>query len=363
MMISIFRKALFPVLVLGLGLLTGCSPDGAVSEKLKPTPTAFGNINQLALIADSSLMTSELGDSLLYYYASAYPIMPQPEPIFDIVFKTPEDLRAQPVLQELRSYLIVGNLNDRQSTTTRMIENDISDAKLEKARQEGFGTAVARDKWAKGQLLIYVFGKNREELLRGLITSFPAVAKRFNDRDLERIDATTYFNGENREVMDIVRIRLGADIRVPKSFQLTPTEDSTVVWLRKDIPEGSMNILMTKVLYEDQRQLSKSGIKSIRDSIGRRYIASTAPNTYMKINDVDLPMFSDVTSVNGDYALEARGIWEMENDFMAGPFVSYLIHDPDRRELLFLDGFVYRPNEDKRNLVQELEYILRTTKF
>jgi hypothetical protein len=53
----------------------------------------------------------------------------------------------------------------------------------------------------------------------------------------------------------------------------------------------------------------------------------------------------------------------MENDFMAGPFVSYLIHDPERQELLFLDGFVYLPNEEKRNLIQELEYILRTAKF
>ena len=362
-MIISFRKAVLPALMLSIGLLVGCAPDGPMSEKLKPTPTAFGNINQLMLVADSSLMSSDLGDSLLYYYASAYPIMPQPEPIFDIVFRTPEDLLAQPVLQELRSYLIVGNLNDRNSSTTRMIRNDISDAKLEKAREEGFGTAVGRDKWARGQLLIYVFGKNREELLRGLVTSFPAVAKRFNDSDRERIDATTFFNGENREVMDLVRNRLGADIRVPKSYQLTPIQDSSVLWLRKDIPEGSMNILMTKLPYQDQEQLSKSGIKSIRDSIGRRYVASTAPNTYMRINDVDLPMFSDVTSVNGDYALEARGIWEMENDFMAGPFVSYLIHDPDRQELLFLDGFVYRPNEEKRNLVQELEYILRTAKF
>lgn len=358
-----FRKAFFPTLLIAVSLLVGCSPDGAISKKLKPIPTAFGNLNQLVVVADSSLWTSDLGDSILYYYASAYPIMPQPEPIFDIVFKTPEDLLAQPVLQELRSYLIIGNLSDRYSSTANLIRNDINDAKLEAARQEGFGTAVGRDKWAKGQLLVYVFGTSRDELLRGLVTSFPAVAERFNDRDRERIDATTYFNGENREVKELVRARLGAEIRVPKSFQLTPIQDSTVLWLRKDIPEGSMNILLTKVPYKDQEQLSKSGIKSIRDSIGRRYVASTAANSFMKVNDVDLPMFTDVTTVNGDYALEARGIWEMENDFMAGPFVSYLIHDPDRGELLFLDGFVYLPNEEKRNHVQELEYILRTAKF
>ena len=59
----------------------------------------------------------------------------------------------------------------------------------------------------------------------------------------------------------------------------------------------------------------------------------------MKVNDKDLPMFTYNTQVNNSYALEARGIWELENDFMAGPFISYLVHNPTKNELYFLDGF------------------------
>lgn len=53
----------------------------------------------------------------------------------------------------------------------------------------------------------------------------------------------------------------------------------------------------------------------------------------------------------------------MENDYMGGSFISYLIHNPQKNELLFVDGFVYAPGEDKRNWMQYLEYIMNTRKI
>ena len=83
----------------------------------------------------------------------------------------------------------------------------------------------------------------------------------------------------------------------------------------------------------------------------------------MRINDVDLPMFTKVTQVDDKYALEARGIWEIANDYMGGPFVSYLIHSPKRNELIFIDGFLHAPGEDKRNFMQYLEHVLETVEL
>jgi hypothetical protein len=83
----------------------------------------------------------------------------------------------------------------------------------------------------------------------------------------------------------------------------------------------------------------------------------------MRINDIDLPMFTKVTQVDNKYALEARGIWEIANDYMGGPFVSYLIHNPKQDELLFIDGFIHAPGEDKRNFMQYLEHILDTVQL
>ena len=64
--------------------------------------------------------------------------------------------------------------------------------------------------------------------------------------------------------------------------------------------------------------------------------------------------------MNGSFAIEGRGIWEIENDFLAGPFVSYLLNDEANRELVFVDGFVYAPGRRKRDLMAEVVQVIRT---
>ena len=83
----------------------------------------------------------------------------------------------------------------------------------------------------------------------------------------------------------------------------------------------------------------------------------------MKINDLDLPLITTAITVDKKYTLEARGIWEMENDYMGGPFITYLVHDPNKNELIFLDGFLYAPGQDKRDHIMALEHIFKSLRF
>lgn len=357
------RKTLLAFVTLALLVFLGQSCDNdKMTQNLQAIPTAFGKVNDVVIIADSSLWRSPVGDTIDFYYGSAYPVLPQPEPIFDLRHFSPEALDRTPIMKELRTYIVVANLSDKNSPTTQMVIDDLGEEKLRDDDGDGFGNAVVRDKWAKGQLLIYLYGQSQRELLQGIVKSFPAVAERLREADAPRVDATAFFNGIARGLMDTVRTRLGAEMRIPATYFLAPLEDTSVVWLRKDTPEGTNNLFLTRVPYSGQSVLSLEGIKTIRDSLGY-YVSTSLPNTYMKINDRDLPIFTDVTSINGDYALEARGVWEIENDFVGGPFVSYLIYDPNKSDLLFVDGFVHAPGEDKRDRMQELEYLINTIRY
>ena len=86
-------------------------------------------------------------------------------------------------------------------------------------------------------------------------------------------------------------------------------------------------------------------------------------NTYMRINDVDLPMMIQATEINGNYTVEARGIWDIVNDFMGGPFLGYLIHNAKTNELIYIDCFIHAPGKKKRNYIQQLEYVVSSLKF
>lgn len=357
---SSLLKLSFSSLVFAV-LFTACGSD--VQRSLQPTPTAFGKINSLTVIADSSLWVGGFQDSVDYFFGAPYIILPQPEPIFDYRHIDPYRLIAEPAWQQLRNYIVLADLSDAGSRTAQMVKNDLSDEKIQQVRREGFGTAVAKNKWAVGQQLIYLMGKNEAELRAGLSAAYPAVVRRLKDRESDRVDATTFFDGENRELQAQIETETGAKIRIPRSYVRAPIQGKELIWLRKQVPEGSLNILLSKVPYEDENQLSKSGLKEVRDQLGKEYISSTEPGTYMRINDTDLPLFTESTELNGNYAVEGRGIWEMENGYMAGPFVSYLLHDPEKKELLFVDGFVFAPGHKKRDMMEELTHVLRTTDY
>ncbi|WP_116125948.1 DUF4837 family protein [Lewinella sp. IMCC34183] len=341
--------------------LSGCTQD--MQDKLQPTPSAFGQINSLVVIADSSTWQAGAGDSVAYFFEAPYILLPQPEPIFDVRFIEPERVVAEPAWGQLRNYVVLANLSDTESPTTQMVLGDLTDAKIQQIRTEGFGTAVAKNKWATGQQLIYVVGKDQNELLTGLSQVYPGIVKRLQEGEDERLRVTTYFQGTNRRLGDTIRQLVGASIDVPGGYVRVPLESDDVVWLRKEVQGASLNIMLTKAPYDNQAQLSKEGLKEIRDRIGREYVSSTTDNTYMKINDTDLPLFAETTQLNGAFAIEGRGIWEIENDFLAGPFVSYLMNDTTNNELVLVDGFVYAPGRKKRDLMEEVVQVIRTAEI
>ena len=340
--------------------LSGCSEE--VQKSLQPVPTAFGSLNQLVVIADEDLWEGEVGDTFRFYYSAAYPILPQPEPIYDLKHFTPADLINQPLRRELRNYLFLANVSDTKSATTRLMIDDLGEEKIRRAREEAkYNSSVGRDKWARGQLLIYQFGFSQQELINNVKKNFPAISKRIKEADRSKIDATVYLDGENKLLQEKVKGALGVNLKIPKDYYIA-SDDPEMVWMRKETRELSSNILITKLQYTDQEQLSKEGIKAIRNELGKK-ISSETPDTYMRINDIDLPMLTNATRMNDYYAVEARGIWEIVNDYMGGAFVSYLIHNPNSNELLFVDGFVHAPGKEKRNYMQQLEHIISTVDF
>ncbi len=150
---------------------------------------------------------------------------------------------------------------------------------------------------------------------------------------------------------------------VPTEYVLSPLADSSVMWMRRFVRDGSVNIFVGKVPYQDEQQLTEAGYKQIINELLGEYISSGSDSTYVEINDTDLPTFIEQVQLGDNYSLEARGIWEMHNEYMAGSFISYLIPNQEKGELLLAVGFVHAPNRKKRDIMEELTVVLRTTRF
>ncbi|MEL6864512.1 MAG: DUF4837 family protein [Bacteroidota bacterium] len=344
-----------------ISLFTACASEGPSS--LRARPTAFGKANQVVVITDQDVWDGMVGDTLRQYFSSSFLILPQPEPIFDLKHFTPQQLLEDPLRKELRTYILLGNTSDPNSNTGRLISKDVGQGSPIKTKSgETTFTRVAQDKWASGQLLIYLYGNNDEEMISTIKNNFNAAIKRIQQADVDQLTSTVYQRGQSKDLQGILKSTFNLEMGVPADYILAMQDENTV-WMRHETEFVSTNIMVHKYKYTQKEQLSKQGIIDIRNVLGKRLVSTEIENTYMRVNDIDLPMYTKVIDVNGRYTIEARGIWDIVNDFMGGPFMSYLIHNPDTNELLFIDGFVYAPGKQKRRYMQYLELILSSAKF
>ena len=326
-------------------------------------PAAFGVSNGIVLVADDDVWNGPIGDSIRFYFSAPYLILPQPEPIFDIKHFTPDALLKEPIRQEFRHIIFVGNIKDDSSPTTQIIRKDIGVERVDRAYKDpSFTSLEGKNKWARNQIVMYIFGRTDEEVAKNVVANFPAIAKRFQGRDNDLINADAYTAGINAKIMEEVKKTMDVDMKIPSEY-FVAVNDGETMWIRKENSKISSNILITRVPYKSKNQFSKKYIKELRDKIGKKYVSTRADSTYMQTNDIDLPIFTTITTLNGDYCMEARGIWEIVNDFMGGPFIGYLVHNPNKDKLLYIEGFLHAPSQEKRNYMQQLQLILSSAKY
>ena len=347
---------------LWLIFLTSCSNDAPINYSAG-MPQAMGKTSEIVVVADDDVWEGPAGDTFQFYFESSYLILPQPEPIFDLRHITPERLNGEPTFRELRTYVFLANISDLESATTKLIRQDIGQEKFDRAMTDpSFHTVVGHNKWARGQMLTFIFAKSHDQLAENIKASFPSITKRVHDFDQTQIGNRAYFTGRNQAMEKLIKEKMNADMKIPKEYFLAIDENNTI-WLRKETGKLSANIFVHKLPYTSADQFSKVGMRTIRDTLGKRYVTTDTQGSYMKTNDQDLPMFMNTMDLHGNYAVEARGIWDVEGDFMGGPFLGYLIHDKVSEQLLYVEGFVHAPRTTKRKHMEQLEHILRHTKF
>ena len=97
----------------------------------------------------------------------------------------------------------------------------------------------------------------------------------------------------------------------------------------------------------------------IRDSIGKLYIPGRLKGTHMITERDYKPYFYKLES-GKNTTFQTKGIWEVKNDFMGGPFINYLLKDKRSNEWVVVEGFAFAPSVSKRDYMFELNSILST---
>ena len=154
--------------------------------------------------------------------------------------------------------------------------------------------------------------------------------------------------------------KFGFTLTMPSAYK-TLKENETTSWFQREIQKGHINLLVTTTPYDEDIVVDQNLEKIIaqHDSIGKAFIPGRLPNSHL-ITEKAYEPYIYSTIFGKKPALEIRGTWEVQGDFMAGPFLQYIINDKPNNRNILLEGFVFAPSTAKRDYVFEIETVLRS---
>ncbi|PKP42763.1 MAG: DUF4837 domain-containing protein [Bacteroidetes bacterium HGW-Bacteroidetes-13] len=313
--------------------IISCDKKTDKDSNQKILPDSNGRISTLNVVLDNNLWEGAVGNAIRDSLAKPTEGLPQDEPVFNISHLPPKTFSG--FTTKGRNILIAQLGNDNQFS---MQENV----------------------YAKPQKVVFVVGKTESDLIGLIRENSEKIIENFKSGDVvETIRRINKSLLGDEGLKDSLRISLP----IPTAYRFA-AKTKSFFWIRKTIQEGHMNIVAYELPYRDfsDEQAVLNFVIKTRDSIGKERIPGPAEGSYLITEEAYSP-FIKKDMVDGRKCWETKGTWEVKGDFMAGPYVSYLIDDKANKRLVVLEGFVFAPSALKRDNVFELESILRSVKF
>ncbi|MDT0675363.1 DUF4837 family protein [Autumnicola musiva] len=319
------------ILLFSFILFISCKNNSEENERI--LADSSGNINQVTVIMDNNLWEGEVGEVVRDELAAPVDGLPQDEPLFSLSQIPPQTFSG--FVRRNRLFFLV-----------------------EKGKQKGF--QVIREEYASPQTGVIVRGQNNEELkevVRQNSDSIISLLKRTELKEKQRRIGKSLKGDEKLEE------ELGVSLRFPTAYRYA-MEEEDFIWIRKEIPKGLMEILIYEVPLStiDKDTNVIGNIIRMRDSIGEKYIPGPMEGSYMQTEEAYAPYLFE-TEIDGNFAYETRGTWDVKNAFMAGPFVNYAVRDKENNRYVILEGFLFYPSMSKRDNMFELDAILQSAKI
>ncbi len=290
----------------------------------KLLPASSGNINNISVVTNDELWEGAVGEVIRENFGRPIYGLPQIEPIFS--------------LSHIPSKVFSGFATKSRT----ILKIDVS---------ENEGVFNFKNTYASPQRIIQITANSPDKIIEII------------NENLNSIYSTMYFNeiqekqrriSKNLNKTQAIKKNTGVSLKFPSAYRVAKA-DTNFVWIRRDIETGSVNLFIQR-----QKNQTKQSIIEKRDSISKIYIPGPVENTYMSTDLIYTPNTQKI-NVGGKQVFETRGLWEIEGQFMAGPFLNFQIKLGDD-DFIMLDGFVYSPGSTKREYIFELEAIMRSLK-
>lgn len=294
-------------------------------------PGVSGKAGEVIVVIEKAHWDGELGDALREYLACDCDFLPQPEPLYNLAYVTPAGFTN--MFQSHRNIIMVH------------IDQDVKED----------GITFYNNKWARPQCIIMINAKGLDEAVAVVRRDYEKIRARLEQAERDRVVASARLY-EAKEIRENVAERFGGSIVFPSGYVIKKINDS-FAWIGNDNTYVYKDILVYRYPANGKDDLEPETIIAQRNRILKGNVPGMFDGTYMTTSQVAEPKVSYINYKGHDFA-ETRGFWEVENDFMGGPFVSHSFYSLDGSEILVFEAFVYAPKYDKRQYMRQTESLL-----
>lgn len=323
---------LFSFAIFGAMLFSACTTNDR--KGLQPST---GGTNEIMVVTnEEGYWKGKMGQTIKEFFAQEVPGLPQPEAMYDMAH-IPEDNLSK--MLKIHHNVFIVDVNSKYDRPLMETQEDL---------------------WSSPQRVVKMTVPTMESFYEEFDKNKEAFLELFNENERRRVNLA-YGVIEDFNITNVLQDYYHVDMLIPKSFYIA-SQTKDFIWLRREAERFSQGIMIYIYPYKDTISFNYDRIIGIRDSITKKYVPGPSDGSYMITSMIE-PPGEKRFDFNGRFAVELRGMWETEGDFMGGAFVNYTMVDEPRNRVVTIDGYVYNPSQDKRDLVRQVESLIYTADF
>lgn len=307
----------------------------ACGNKSVFTPTSSGRPYEVLVVVNADMWESPAGRALFDVLDTNVPGLPQPERSFRISNTDPKHFNQ--ILRIFRNIIIVD------------ISPNYTQSKMK----------YSRDVYAVPQMIMTIQSPDEQSFVDFVHQHSQTIVNFFTRVEMNR-EIELLKKKHNEMVSNYVDSIFGCDIWIPTELQ-SKKVGKDFFWTSTNRVNADLNFVMYAYPYVDKNTFTLNYFIHKRDSVMKINIPGEREGMYMETDS--LHVSSKDISVRGDYAMEVRGLWDVKNDIMGGPFVSHARVDQVNGRVVVVEVFVFSPDKLKRDYMRKMEAALYTLKL
>ena len=309
-------------------LFTGCKSLSGTSSVGKPY--------ELLVVLSDNQWNGRLGDSVRSVLTDTIVRYYQPEPFFDLYRTNAAGFRGR--IRNYRNVVIFDLSPDYAEVKDTLRRNTYTSPQTVYTVYAPTGEAAAK-----------FIGENRRTV-QGIFLD--------SERDFQISRAQKMHN----PLLEAeVKNMFGIDMTIPSGYRIR-NKGEGILWISYDTRLVSQGFIIYTSPVPDENSADRP-VSELRDRYVK-FVPGPSDGSYM-ITSPHIPIEMEREEINGHPWAVMHGFWDIQGDFMGGPFTNYTTYYPERDKLISIDAYVYSPDpvKGKRDYIRELENLAHSVKL